>query len=373
MSTISRRHLAAGTAVLLAGQKNLKANKPLPDRPDLDPVAWTLQQYDQAPLKMTYKPGNQKATIAWQHEFRTKLGELVGAFPKQRVPLQPEVFETREFATFRRERIVFQSRPGSAVSAYLLLPKNPAITPTPVMICVPGHGRGADDLVGVDDKGNDRNDKGGYQHDFAIQCVENGFAALAIEPMAFGCRRDHKTKSKGAGVAACQPTAGAALLLGQTMIGWRGYDISRAIDYIETRPEINSRRIGCMGISGGGTATLFTTALESRITLAYVSGYLNTFRDSIVAISHCIDNYVPGVLNFGEMYDVAGLIAPRPLYVESGKDDPIFPVEAARKSVELTRRVYTAMSAETKLEHRVFDDGHVFWGKQGWDFVKANL
>ena len=42
-----------------------------------------------------------------------------------------------------------------------------------------------------------------------------------------------------------------------------------------------------------------------------ISGYLNTFRDCIMSVSHCIDNYVPGILNWAEMYDVAGLIAPR--------------------------------------------------------------
>ena len=63
-----------------------------------------------------------------------------------------------------------------------------------------------------------------------------------------------------------------------------------------------------------------------------ISGYLNTFRDSIMSLSHCIDNYVPGILNWAEMYDVAGLIAPRPLFVESGIKDDIFPIEASKQA-----------------------------------------
>jgi len=58
------------------------------------------------------------------------------------------------------------------------------------MICVPGHGRGVDDIVGIDDRGQERTDRAGYQHDFAIQAAEAGIAAVAIEPAAFGCRRD---------------------------------------------------------------------------------------------------------------------------------------------------------------------------------------
>jgi hypothetical protein len=46
--------------------------------------------------------------------------------------------------------------------------------------------------------------------------------------------------------------AGAALLLGETMIGWRVWDVMRALDFIETRPELDSGRVGCVGISGEG-------------------------------------------------------------------------------------------------------------------------
>ena len=173
------------------------------------------------------------------------------------------------------------------------------------MICVPGHGRGVDDIVGIDDEGRERTDKAGYQHDFAIQVVEAGMAAVAIEPMAFGCRRDPLNAAQGLSRKGCEPVAGGALMLGETMIGWRVWDVMRTIDYIATRPELDASRVGCMGISGGGTATLFSAALEPRIRAAMVSGYLNTFRDSIGSLAHCIDNYVPGILNWAEMYDVA--------------------------------------------------------------------
>src|SRR5258708_11469076 len=101
------------------------------------------------------------------------------------------------------------------------------------MICVPGHGRGVDDIVGIDDHGLDRTSKDGYQHDFAIQVAEHGMAAVAIEPMAFGFRRDPKSAKQRLGHSAGQPGSDPALLLGQTMIRWRGYDWMRAIDSIE--------------------------------------------------------------------------------------------------------------------------------------------
>ena len=108
------------------------------------------------------------------------------------------------------------------------------------MICVPGHGRGVDDIVGIDEQGRDRTDKSGYQHDFAIQVAEAGMAAMAIEPMAFGCRRDRAQRAAGLAQKGCEPIAGGALLLGQTMIGWRVWDVMRTIDYIATRPDLDA-------------------------------------------------------------------------------------------------------------------------------------
>jgi dienelactone hydrolase len=230
-----------------------------------------------------------------------------------------------------------------------------------------------DDIVGIDDKGQDRTTKVGYAYDYAIQVAEHGMAAVAIEPLGFGCRRDPLSKRRGLSQSACQPSAGAALLFGQTMIGWRVWDVMRTIDWIETRNELNASKIGCMGCSGGGTATVFGAALEPRIRAALVSCYLNTFRDCIMSISHCIDNYVPGILNWAEMYDVAGLIAPRPLFAESGEKDNIFPVAASRASFERVKKVYSVFGAADLTEQEVFPGPHSFWGKRGLPFISKHL
>jgi hypothetical protein len=241
------------------------------------------------------------------------------------------------------------------------------------MICLPGHGRGVDDIVGIDEKGQDRTDKAGYQHDFALQVVEHGMAAVAIEQLGFGCRRDEKARARGLGNSSCQPSAGAAFLLGETMVAWRVYDVMRTIDWIETRKEIDPKRVGCMGISGGGTITTFASALEPRIRAALISGYLNTFRDSVFSLAHCIDNYVPGILEWCEMYDVAGLIAPRPLFVESGDKDNIFPVAASRASFERVKKVYEVFGTPDLADQEVFDGEHSFFGKRGLPFLAQHL
>ena len=104
-----------------------------------------------------------------------------------------------------------------------------------------------------------------------------------------------------------------------------------------------------------------------------VSGYLNTFRDSIMSLSHCIDNYVPGILAWAEMYDVAGLIAPRPLFVESGIKDDIFPLAASKSSFARVQRVYEVFDALPLARQQVFNDVHSFCGTEGLPFLAKHL
>lgn len=267
----------------------------MPQSTGLDPVRWTQKRYQSAPLKLTFRAKTRAEAEAWQRELRLKLIDLLGGFP-ERVSLRPETLEIKEYSEYRREQMLFWSREGVAVTGYLVTPKDQA-APHRVVIAIPGHGVGARDIVGLDGDGRERTGNPGYEHDFAIQAVQHGMAAFAIEPMCFGQRRDPITVAMGSNASSCQPNAGSALLLGETMIGWRVWDVMRTIDWISTRPELDSARIGCMGISGGGTCTLFASALDLRIKAAFVSGYMNTFRDSIMAVSHCIDNYVPGILN----------------------------------------------------------------------------
>jgi dienelactone hydrolase len=337
-----------------------------------DPVAYTRERYGAAPRRLRFQARTRAQADEWQKTLRAKVTELIGGFLSARPPLRPATLDSRTFSGYRREKIVFDSRPGVSVLAYLLLPDK-AQRPAATIICVPGHGRGVDDIVGIDEQGRERTDKPGYEHDFAIQVAEAGMAAVAIEPMGFGCRRDPINARQGLSRKACEPAAGGALLLGETMIGWRVWDVLRTLDYIASRPELDSSRVGCMGISGGGTVTLFSAALEPRIRAAMVSGYVNTFRDSIGSLAHCVDNYVPGILNWAEMHDIAGLVAPRPLFVESGEKDNIFPVAASIESFTHVREIYSVFQAADRLEQEVFPDEHSFWGKRGIPFMARHL
>jgi cephalosporin-C deacetylase-like acetyl esterase len=309
----------------------------------------------------------------WQRKLRRKLIQLLGGFPRERVPLKSKKLELQEFEDYTRETVTFRSREGMLVYGYFLLPRPAPDEHLPGILCLHGHGRGVDDIVGIEEDGSQRKEYGGYQNDFAIQCVRNGYATLAIEQFGFGHRRDERSRKEGPGSSSCQPTSGSAFLLGQTMIGWRVYDAIRALDYLQTRKEVDPERLADMGISGGGTTAFYLAAVESRVKVAVISGYLNTYKDSIMSVPHCIDNYIPGILRYAEMYDIAGLVAPRALFAESGDKDGIFPYKATQLAVRKARTIYRILGCPEKIGLEIFHGEHSFHGRGAFDFLEKWL
>jgi len=307
----------------------------------------------------------------WREDLKSKLIELLGGFP-ERVPLSGEVLERKEFDSYIRERIVFDSAPDTSVVGYLLIPKGVEF-PVPGVIALHGHGYGKDDIVGIWEDGTDRTIPDGYQKDFGISLVKSGFVTLAIEQACFGERRESEDIAKDKYQSSCRKVSFWAMLLGKTVIGMRVWDVIRAIDYLETRKEVKASSIGVMGISGGGMTSLFSSALDERIKAAVVSGYLNTFRDSILSVHHCECNYIPGILKYAEMYDIAGLIAPRALLVESGTKDSIFPVRATEFAISKVRKVYELLGVPEKLDVDIFEGRHQISGRKAYDFLKREL
>lgn len=339
----------------------------------LDSKEFCLSEYDALKPALSFSATNASAARQWQRRARKRLIERLGGFPVTRAPLNAEVLESRDFGTYTREKLVFDTRANLSVIGYLLLPKAGA-RPLPAVVCVSGHGRGLPDILGLDDEGNPRAERNvGYAKEYALQCVEHGYATLAIEQLAFGTRRDDAARKAGPQVESCRPAACAAVLLGQTMGGWRVWDAMRAIDYLATRPEVDASRIATLGASGGGTTSLFTAAVDERVKVAVVSAYFNTFRDSIMSISHCPDNYVPGLLQDMEMYDLSGLVAPRALFVESGRNDRIFPIAGSQTAAGKAREIYAAFGAPQQFGYEVHEGAHEVHLVGAFDFLAHHL
>jgi dienelactone hydrolase len=320
------------------------------DDPSLPPSDW--QQMLRQNLRMVLKPVN--LTV---HD-----------------PLHSHLHETIALDGYRRETITFTTRPGLTAFGYMLIPDD-CPPHAPAVLCLPGHGRGVDSIIGIAEDGAQRKLGQGaeYQNDFALQCVAAGYPTFALEQISFGRRRDAQARAEGPGASSCTRDSMAALMLGECMIGWRVWDAIRAIDYLQTRPEVDPQRIAVMGISGGGATALFTAALDTRVAACVVSGYLNTFTDSILAVPHCVDNYAPGLLTACDMPDIAGLIAPRLLFAETGKDDPIFPLHGFQKAVRYIRPIFAALHATDNFQGEVFPMDHVFHGVGAFTFLKERF
>lgn len=366
--------LAGAAPLLAAGHPELsEGSAPLLAARNLDSKAYCLSVYDSVTPAMAFSATDPASARAWQRAARKKVAERLGGFPTTRAPLNAEVLETADMGTYTREKVIFDTRENLTAVGYLLLPKD-APRPLPAVVCFSGHGRGVVDVVGIANDGSQQTDRAaGYSHHYAVQCVENGYATFAVEQLGFGLRRDDAARRGQPTQDSCRPAACAALLFGQTMVGWRVWDAMRAIDYLGTRREVDSARIATLGASGGGTTSLFTGAMDERVKVTVVSAYFNTFKHSIVSISHCPDNYVPGLLTDMEMHDVAGLVAPRALIVESGRRDPIFPIEGFEIAAAKAKGIYSAFGIADRMGSDVHEGVHEFSGRAAFPFLKRFL
>lgn len=306
----------------------------------------------------------------WQRRLRRKLRELVGDWPKEKAPLSVRQLWKREHELGTIEKIVFTSEPYADVPAYVCLPKSQE-PPYTFLICLQGHSTGMHNSIAVDREDEDKPIEVKGDRDFAIGCLRHGCAALCIEQRSFGERREQKQEQVSP--HGCHDAVMHSLMLGKTLIGERVYDVDRGIDYLGTRGDADTKRIGVMGNSGGGTISVFAAALLPRVAFAMPSCYFCTFRDSIMSIYHCADNYIPGLLRYAEMSDVLGLFAPKPVVVVAGEKDTIFPIEATRKAFRDLERIYEASGAGNRCHLVVGAEGHRFYAEEAWPVLVKEL
>ena len=335
---------------------------------------WELYAPEEAPYRFSAETPDE--AVEWQERTRQTLLGVLGFTSLPAAPLSPEKVEEVDRGDHIREKIVLRTSKHTLMPVYVLLPKEKP-RPLPVVVAFHGHGYGVKDIVGLWEDGEERNTPDGYQKHFAVALCRKGFAVVAPEISCFGERQtdfSYLDPKKGQGIpTTCTHSAMLAFHLGGSVLGMRVHDSRRLIDYLETRPDVDTSRLGAMGISGGGMHAFFSTCIDERIKASVVSGYYGTFRDSVLAMSHCACMYVPGLHVFGEMYDLVGLIAPRPLLVEAGDHDFGFPPQAVKKSVKRALRVFEVFGAGRRVETDYFEGRHQISGKRAYDFLVESL
>ncbi len=320
--------------------------------------------YDSESRQLAFTTGACAEAEHWQAALREQVARLLGGFPAARCDLAPVVVETVEDDGFTREKIMLQTQPGEYMPCYVLTPHNTTAPYKPV-IALHGHGSwGVKGVVGIDNHASAAEYGAEHHYDYALQIVRLGYQVFAPELRGFGERMEqHEREMQQADptvtwLSSCERVSLNALMSGKTLMGLRVWDVMRLIDYIQTRPDAQPSGLACVGLSGGGTATMYSAALDPRITCAYISGAVSTFRDSIMTIDHCLCNYIPHILEYAEMDEIAGLIAPRPLVVEHGLRDPIFPPHGVEAAAATLRRIYACFGAADRFTVHSFDDVH---------------
>ena len=299
-----------------------------------------------------------------------------------------EWLEDVQLEGYRRQRISLPICPKLDTPIYILTPADSVPVPggllpvpgektakRPVVVAIHGHGYGSRDLVGLRPDGIMRQpgDDKGYQKDFALELVRHGFVVLVPEVVGFGDMRLTEDLKERVGTSSCHRLTTNLEMMGLTLGGLRVFQIQKILDYLETRDDLDTGRIGCMGISGGGLVCAFAAALDDRIKAAVVSGYTNTFKSSVLAIPHCIDNFFPNLVRIAELPDLIGLIAPRPLLVESGTEDSIFPVAAVREAYAQLEKIYGLLDAGEKLDLDLFPGDHQIGGIKAYPWLQRSL
>ena len=306
----------------------------------------------------------------WQGRLRSQITALIGMPAGGRVPLDARSLWKRRHPLGTIEKIVFTSEPYSDVMAYVCLPDS-AAPPYAFFVCVQGHTTGAHISIAVDRDDNVTPIETEGDRDFGLGCMKRGIAALCIEQRSFGERRERRQEHVSS--HGCHDAAMHALMLGRTLLGERVFDVDRGLDYLETRDDVDWSRVGVMGNSGGGTTSLFSAATLPRIRYAMPSCYFCTFRDSLMSIYHCSDNYVPGILQYAEMADVMGLFAPRPVVIVAGEQDDIFPIDATRRAFDDLKAIYEAAGAGDRCHLVVGSGGHRFYAADAWPVMLQEL
>ncbi|HEX8372372.1 MAG TPA: dienelactone hydrolase family protein [Chthoniobacterales bacterium] len=147
----------------------------------------------------------------------------------------------------------------------------------------------------------------------------------------------------------------------------------RSIDYLLTRPEFDASRVAMVGISYGGFNTLYTTALDPRIRAAVVAAYFNK-REDILENSGPFGFYdwrFSHSLGLLRDPQVAALICPRPLQIQAGTQDQLFPIEGARETFPAAREYYRQLGLESRFDYHEFAGRHDFDGEAAWTFLEG--
>lgn len=279
---------------------------------------------------------------------RATILKAIGGLP-DRTPLNARVTGSLDRGEYKIEKIVFESQPHFYVTANLYLPKTGS-APYPAILFPLGH------------------ELGGKSH-FAWQQVlgsfaRRGYVALAWDPLGQEERMqffdpDWNDSKFFASTVEHTELGAQCMLIGDALARYTIWDGIRALDYLLSRPEVDPKRVGVTGNSGGGTHTTYLSALDDRLQVAAPSCYINSWRVLLDALGpQDAEQVFPGWLgNNMDFPDFIYSFAPKPFLVLSAIRD-FFPIGGVRETFAEAHAMYDKLGVADKLQKVEVDDGH---------------
>ena len=286
-----------------------------------------------------------EAVAAYQEEMKAFFIRQLGGFP-ERTPLNPQITGKGEGNGFRYEKIIFESRPKFFVTALLFLPPDPGPHPAVLVPC-----------------GHSANGKAyeNYQR-LCIGFARNGMAALIYDPVDQGERGQLLTpdgKTAHPGTTGHMLAGTGCILLGSNLAQVRVWDGMRALDYLESREDIDRTRLGCCGNSGGGTLSSYLMALDDRIYCAAPACYLTSMKRLLETIGpQDAEQNLFGQAAFGmDHADYLCMRAPRPTLMCCATKD-FFDIQGSWDTCRSAKRVFGNLGFPERLDLVEADEEH---------------
>lgn len=306
---------------------------------------------------------------AWKAEIKAKFYELLGfaKMEQNACPLHIEIESEVQKEGYKQIRFSFESEKDCFVPCYLLIP-DAGKEKYPVAICLQGHTTGFHNSI-AEPKDDVDHDYALSNGKYAVQAVQNGFAALAIEQRAFGERLSSRHPFD---VRMCTFAFLSAAALGRTLVGERAWDVHKAIDALEemNNPKLDLEKLLVIGSSGGGTASFYSACFDERIKLAAPSCSFCSYKTSILRMYHCACNFIPNAYNYFEMGDLTCLLAPRRFMPLTGVRDGTFPLAGVQTEFEKAQKIYAIEGAPDACRLVLMPKAHYFCDDIAWAAVK---
>lgn len=280
-------------------------------------------------------------------EVRQKLRACFGVWP-ERTPLNPRITGSVERRDYVIEKVIYESRPNYLVTANVYVPKGKSGR-LPAVLGTCGHSDNG--------KASDK-----YQ-EFSRNLARQGYVVMIFDPPSQGERLEYPDRPGEpkipVGVGSHNVAGNQMTLVGWNFAMWEAWDGIRGVDYLISRTDVDPKRIGVTGNSGGGTQTTYLNALDDRFAISapncYVTRYIHNLENEEPAD---IEQVLPGVLAAGlDMADFFIAQIPRPTHL-GGETNDFFDVRGLRESYEDLKRMYAIVGAERNLELYVGKETH---------------